>query len=83
MCDFHTQVLPFLSRLPEPDEIEHNLRRFPMRARTEKEQKKLIEQIREIMHPDQRRYLTVFRINSDLNLKQTMCYAIVKGKKYS
>jgi hypothetical protein len=54
-----------------------------MRARTEKEQKKLIEQIREIMHPDQRRYLTVFRINSDLNLKQTMCYAIVKGKNYS
>jgi hypothetical protein len=70
-------------RLPEQYEIEHNLRRFPMRTRTEKEHNKLIEQIREIMHPDRRRYLTVFRIDSDLNLKQTMCYAIFKGKNYA
>lgn len=51
-----------------------------MRTRTQKEHEKLIEQIREIMYPDDRRYLTVFRINSELNLKQTMCHAIFKGK---
>ena len=67
-------------RLPEQNEIEHNLRRFPMRTRTEKQHRKLIEQIREIMDPDGRRYLTVFRINSELNLKQTICHAIFKGK---
>jgi hypothetical protein len=75
--------LKILARLPEQDEIEHNLRRFPMRERTEKEHRKLIEQIREIMHPDGRRYLTVFGINSELNLKQTIYDAIFKGKNYS
>jgi hypothetical protein len=54
-----------------------------MRARTEEQHKELIEQIREIMHPDRRRYLTVFRINSELNLKQTIFHAIFKGKKNS
>jgi hypothetical protein len=47
-----------------------------MRTRAEKEHTKLIEQIREIMHPDHRRYLTVFRIDSELNLKQTIFHAI-------
>ncbi len=54
-----------------------------MRPRTEKEHRNLIEQIRQIMHPDRRRYLSVFRINSELNLKQTVYDAIFKGKKYS
>jgi hypothetical protein len=70
-----------LFRLPEQNEIEHNLRRFPMRTRTEKEHRKLIEQIREIMHSDRRQYLTVFRINSERNLKQTIYHAIFRGKK--
>ncbi|CAF4358695.1 unnamed protein product, partial [Adineta steineri] len=60
------------ARVPEQDEIEHNLRRFPMRARTEKEHKRLIDQIKEIMHPSVRRYLNVFRNNSELNMKQTI-----------
>ena len=54
-----------------------------MRTRTEKEHRKLIEQIREIMHADRRRYLTVFRINSELNLKQTIYRAIFRGKLLS
>jgi hypothetical protein len=54
-----------------------------MRTRAEKEHTKLIEQIREIMHPDHRRYLTVFRIDSELNLKQTIFHAIFKGKTNS
>jgi hypothetical protein len=54
-----------------------------MRTRTKKEYQNLIEQIKEIMHPDHRRYLTVFRINSELNLKQTIFHAVFKGKKNS
>jgi hypothetical protein len=54
-----------------------------MRTRTEKEHKKLMDQIKEIMRPDRRRYLTVFRINNELNMKQTIFHAIFKGKKYS
>lgn len=69
-----------VSRSLRDGEIEHNLRRFPMRTRTDEEDAKLIEEIREIMHPGCRKYLTVFRINSDLNLKQTVCHAIFKGK---
>ncbi len=68
--------------MPEENEIEHNLRRFPMRTRSEKKHNKLIEQIKEIMHPDLRRYLTVFRINSELNMKQTIFHAIFKGREY-
>lgn len=71
-----------LFRLPEQNEIEHNLKRFPMRPTTEKDYKELIEQIKEIMHPDRRTYLTVFRINTELNLKQTIFHAIFKGKRY-
>ncbi|CAF0820629.1 unnamed protein product [Adineta steineri] len=67
------------ARVPEQDEIEHNLRRFPMRARTEKEHKRLIDQIKEIMHPSVRRYLNVFRNNSELNMKQTIFHAIFKA----
>jgi hypothetical protein len=52
-----------------------------MRTRTEKEHRKLMEQIRAIMDPNERRYLSVFRINSELNLKQTIYHAIFKGKK--
>ncbi|UJR23620.1 hypothetical protein I4U23_026606 [Adineta vaga] len=66
-------------RLPDQDEIEHNLRRFPMRARTEKEHRKLIDQISEIMHPSVRRYLNVFRIHNELNMKQSIFHAIFKA----
>ncbi len=67
--------------MPKQDEIEHNLRRFPMRTRTKEEHKNLMDQITRILHPDGRRYLTVFRINGELNLKQTICHAIIKGKE--
>lgn len=50
-----------------------------MRARTREEHEKLIKRIEKIMDPDKRMYLTVFRINSGLNLKQTILQAIVKG----
>ncbi|CAF1414384.1 unnamed protein product [Rotaria magnacalcarata] len=39
-------------RKPERHEIEHNLLRFPMRARTEKEQQQQIDQIGKIMDPN-------------------------------
>ncbi|CAF4144077.1 unnamed protein product [Rotaria magnacalcarata] len=45
-------------RKPERHEIEHNLLRFPMRARTEKEQQQQIDQIGKIMDPNNRMYLT-------------------------
>lgn len=51
-----------------------------MRARTKEEHKRLIDRIEQIMDPDKRMYLTVFRIHSDLNLKQTILQAIFKGK---
>jgi hypothetical protein len=54
-----------------------------MRTRTRSEHEKLMEQISEIMNPDGRRYLTVFHINSELNLKQTIYHAIFKGEIYS
>lgn len=54
-----------------------------MRIRTKEERQKQIAQIREIMHPSRRMYLTVFRINSELNLKQTILQAIFKGRKYT
>ena len=67
-------------RSPSKEEIEHNLRRFPMSPRTEKDHMNLMEQIEKIMHPKGRRYLTVFRVNSELNLNQTIWHAIFKGK---
>jgi hypothetical protein len=70
----------FISRMPSTDEIEHNLQRFPMRARTKEEHEKQIDQIKEIMRPEQRRYLTVLSPSDELNMKQTIFHAIFKGK---
>jgi hypothetical protein len=53
-----------------------------MRARTKEEHEKLIKRIEKIMDPDKRIYLTAFRINSDLNLKQTILQAIFKGNSH-
>ncbi len=50
-----------------------------MRARTKHEYEQMIAEIQEIMDPAKRMYLTVFRINSELNLKQTILQAIFKG----
>lgn len=72
----------WLNRLPEREEIEHNLRRFPMRARTEKAHEKLIDQIKKIMHPSVRRYLNIFSIHGRLNMKQSIFHAIFKGIAY-
>lgn len=50
-----------------------------MGPRTEKDDANLIEQIKKIMDPVARRYLTVFRVNGERNLKQTIWHAIFKG----
>jgi hypothetical protein len=53
-----------------------------MRTRTKEKYEQLIAQIKEIMNPARRMYLTVFRIHSELNLKQTILHAIFKGNEY-
>ena len=53
--------------------------RFPLRNMTQEENKKLIECIEKIMDPTKRMYLTVFSIQSGLDLKQTTLHAIFKG----
>ena len=53
-----------------------------MRARTKEEHEKLLKRIEKIMDPANRMYLTVFRIDSGLNLKQTILQAIFKGNAY-
>lgn len=53
-----------------------------MRARMEKEQQQQIDQIEKIMNPNNRMYLTVFRIDGEFNLKQTIAQAIFKGNHH-
>lgn len=65
--------------MPNRDEIEHNLRRFPMRARTDAEHQQHIKQIQAILDPANRMYLTVYRMKNELNLKQTILHAVFKG----
>lgn len=54
-----------------------------MSPRTNKDHISLVEQIEKIMNPNGRRYLTVFRVNSELSLRQTIWHAIFKGKHFS
>ena len=50
-----------------------------MGPRMKKDYANVVEQIKKIMDPVARRYLTVFRVNSERNLKQTIWHAIFKG----